>query len=102
MSLPTLCVIGTDADGRVVDFVPCSRGIEQALAYILLRLRTDADDPLSLATAFVGHWRWIAELHPGDEEARYQAAVFVRPQCKIRYGLALLPAAPSGPEEVAS
>ena len=25
-----LCVIGTDADDRVVDFVPCSRGIDEA------------------------------------------------------------------------
>ena len=25
-----LCVIGTDADDRVVDFMPCSRGIDEA------------------------------------------------------------------------
>ena len=93
MSSPTLYVIGTDADGRVVDFVPCSRGIDEALSYIADRLTEPEGDSRASLDVVGGRWNDICERRPYWEDGDptpYEQAVFSRRGFSTRYGLAML------------
>ena len=93
MSLPTLCVIGTDADGRVVGLVPCPRGIDEALSYIADRFTEPEGDPRASLDVVAGRWTDTCERRPYWEDADptpYEQAVFSRRGFSTRYGLAML------------
>ena len=93
MSRPRLCVIGTDADGRVVGFVPCPRGIDEALGYIADRFTEPEGDPRASLDVVGGRWNDICERRPYREDGDptpYEQAVFSRHGFSTRYGLAML------------
>jgi hypothetical protein len=92
MSCPTLYVIGTDPDGRVVDSVPCPRGIDEALSYIADRLTEPEGDSRASLDVVAGRWNDICEQQPYWEDGDptpYEQAVFSRRGFSTRYGLAM-------------